>query len=74
MSDRSDARLSPCPFCGCSMEARYKHFPNGTGQWEPHGWHDETCPLEAVIWCMEEDEGWTRERVIEAWERRWQDA
>lgn len=68
--DRESVSVKPCPFCGCSMQVEYKHYPNGTGDFEPFGWHDDDCPLSEVLWCLEQDEGWTKDRVVEGWNRR----
>ena len=74
IKDRNPVEIKPCPFCGCNMKAEYKHYPNGTGEWQPCGWHDRDCPLNAVLWCMEEDEGWTKDKLVENWNARWNDS
>ncbi len=65
------AELKPCPFCGTSMKVDIGAYPNGNRRMEPYGWHDEPCPLNHVLWCFDvEDDGWTKEAVVDAWNRR----
>jgi len=66
--------LKPCPFCGCSMEVQETKYPNGDPQIDMRGWHDENCPLDAVLWCLYPEDGWTLEKVAESWNRRWEEA
>lgn len=63
--------LKPCPFCGCSMKIIKDKYPNGDPMIEPHGWHDEDCPLSTVSWWQTwPEDGWTEERIAESWNRR----
>lgn len=52
------------------MEIRKDSFPNGDPQLEPYGWHDEDCPLSTVLWSTYPEDGWTEEKLAEAWNRR----
>jgi len=64
--------IRPCPFCGCSMEARLVEYPCELHGWEYDGWHDDRCPLANVLWSWQvvEEGGWTGEQVAENWNRR----
>ena len=63
--------LKPCPFCGCSMEIEEGNYPNGNAWIEPHGWHDDDCPLNHVLWCFDvEEDGWTAETIAKSWNMR----
>lgn len=66
--------LKPCPFCGCSMEILESNYPNGDKKIEPHGWHDDGCPLGEVLWCLYDEDGWTPEKIAESWNRRWEES
>ena len=68
-----DIRLKPCPFCGCSMRVEHREYPNGSHYWEPSGWHDDNCPLDAVLWCMHGEDGWDGQKVAEAWNWRFEE-
>lgn len=63
--------LKPCPFCDASMKIRSDKYPNGEQYIRPYGWHDDDCPLNHVLWCFDvEVDGWTEEKVAEAWNWR----
>ena len=62
--------LKPCPFCGCRMTIRQGKYPNGDPLIEPLGLHDNTCPLHEVIWTTYIEDGWTRDNLIDRWNRR----
>lgn len=62
--------LKPCPFCGCSMEINTGKYPNGDDRIELYGWHDDFCPLSAVSWVTFPEDGWTSDKIAEAWNRR----
>ena len=64
--------LMPCPFCGCSIGIRKFIYPNGDEGLEPWGYHEENCILDAVIWCTHPEDGWTEDRLAEAWNCRWE--
>jgi len=56
------------------MEVQETKCPNGDPQIDMRGWHDENCPLDAVLWCLYPEDGWTLEKVAESWNRRWEEA
>ena len=62
--------LSNCPFCGCSMKIKIGKYPNGDKLIEPSGWHEDDCPLSAVLWCIYPRDGWTEENLAERWNKR----
>lgn len=62
--------LKPCPFCGCNMEIRHDKYPDGSERIEPYGYHEENCILYAVMWCTYPEDGWTADKIAEAWNSR----
>ena len=65
-------RLKSCPFCGCSMEIRKGKYPNGDDSLDLSGWHGVDCILNEVTWHTYPEDGWTEEKIAEAWNRRWE--
>lgn len=63
-------QMEPCPFCGCCMELEIGRYPNGDIRMEPHGHHDDVCPLQYVSWHTYPEDGWTPERIISVWNMR----
>ena len=62
--------LKPCPFCECQMKIESGRYPNGDKRIEPYGWHSDNCPLNNVLWCFYSEDGWTEEKVADAWNHR----
>ena len=60
--------LKPCPFCGCHMEVQRKK--NVDGDIRPNGTHAKNCPLSMATWHMYHEDGWTEEKLAEAWNHR----
>lgn len=54
------------------MEIRLEKYPDGSERLEPYGYHEENCVLYAVLWCTYPEDGWTEEKIAEAWNCRWE--
>ena len=64
------SELKPCPFCGCDVTIRKDKYPNGDDRIEPYGYHNLDCPLYAASWHTYPEDGWTEDKIIDAWNRR----
>lgn len=62
--------LKPCPFCGCNMKLWRKKYPDGSEGIEPYGFHEYDCVMDGVLWCLWPEDGWTEEKIADAWNNR----
>lgn len=65
-------KLEQCPFCGCGMWIRKFIYPNGEEGIEPAGIHCSGCILDAAMWSTDPADGWTEDKIAEAWNCRWE--
>ena len=65
-------KLEWFPFCGCNMRIKTFKYPNGDEGLEPYGLHLSGCIMHAVIWNTDPLDGWTEDKLAEAWNYRWE--
>ena len=52
------------------MIVHQSQFKNGDDRIEPYGWHSDDCIMNETSWHTYPEDGWTEEKIADAWNKR----